>query len=680
MKIYLIILILLLNSICATGYKVHSLDFIGFEGIQDSISNATSVQPDDSTEKKTVSQPFILHKDFSAYNPDLNFIDAKIKQFKDYRFAGDLLNYLPFGFLTDLGWLGQPAEVKFYNLGFNNVTYLNNGINYNNRLTNSLDVNFLQTENLDFIGVSPLPRGFLFGNFNNPVSVILKSKESTVSKPYSKIRFYQAKNEEAYINGVFKTRIFRKLYGSFEFTNNAIDNGFKNTGFSSWMVTSALKYLILKYLNFTLRYNHVRSYTGLFGGVNYDSIKSTTGITNPEDVLYNRILAPVEFDTRYKKNTAHNFELETLLKLSQNSLTDFNLYYQYRSVKFRQNEKGKEKAVKTIFNDDNYNTYGLNFSHRQLFGKFSAYFFANYEKIKNNITDFIKDSSDFNKYSFLSYGAVLSADLLDGYFAPSVFVKQLHSDLTGKNYFGFGADANFNLGKHSTIYLGYSNYAKPLHVFATLLKDNATVNNFEVKYIFKTTDVKVSAGYFSYSYSKKISPLLISDDNSLKTVETIGYNINSHSSNSGVHLLLNYHTWKVLTELNANYYFGNDKPDSRFTLFSGLYYVDTLFQSNLHLKAGVNFKLFNISPDVIYDFEKSTSAPYYYSGNNLPGTPDVETKLSYQTDIFVAGEIQEAATVYFVLENVFDTKYYLIKYYPKQEMTFRFGFSWEFLN
>jgi outer membrane cobalamin receptor len=49
-------------------------------------------------------------------------------------------------------------------------------------------------------------------------------------------------------------------------------------------------------------------------------------------------------------------------------------------------------------------------------------------------------------------------------------------------------------------------------------------------------------------------------------------------------------------------------------------------------------------------------------------------------DFSLAGEIQKAAIVYFIWENLFDKKHYLTPYYPMPFRNIRFGVAWEFLN
>jgi len=676
-NILAILILLVIPSISFS--QIHDSTTVnGHKSINDSLRNNDLVNSD-SIQTKNVRKLIPLQKDYTIFNFNDNIISQHQQQFKDYRFVGDLLAYLPYGNLLDLGWLGQPSEMKFYGLGYNNITYLSNGTDFNNRLTNSLDLNLLQSGNLDFIGVPALPRGFLFGNLNNPVTVYFQDSRTITKKPVTKIRYYQAKNEEAYINGVFKTRVYRDLYGTFQFTNTAIDNGYKNSDYSAWKASARLTYLFSDKVNFIAKYNHIRSYTGLFGGVNLESIKSMPGLTNPGDVLYNRILAPVNYTTRYQKITRHNFELETLLKFFSNSLTEISIYHQYHSTKFRQNEKHTLPTVKSIINDDDYTAYGVRFNHNHNFDYLNLNVFSNYERVNNKIVSYSQQDSNFSTHDYFYYGAVLSTKLFDGNLVPSFFAKQLYLINTHDLLNGFGSDLTLTLSKSAKFYLGYSKYSKPYFMFASEISRVFTnVNTFEFKFLVDSKTFRGSIGYFKLDKKTSLETVCRPANDSTIRVATIDFGLRRQITSNGINMNFNYNIWKLLAELNANYYFNAEEA----TVFAGLYYVDTLFQKNLHLKAGVNYRMFNLNSGVLYDFEKNISAPCptLFQSSTLPIIVSSKNMLNQQFDIFIAGEIQEAATVYFVLENILDTKYYLVQYFPKQEITFRFGFSWEFLN
>jgi outer membrane cobalamin receptor len=95
---------------------------------------------------------------------------------------------------------------------------------------------------------------------------------------------------------------------------------------------------------------------------------------------------------------------------------------------------------------------------------------------------------------------------------------------------------------------------------------------------------------------------------------------------------------------------------------TGIYFKDYLFNDNLDLKAGFIFTYFG---DQNYN---SVSTQI----NKVPAVS--------RLDFSLAGEIQKAAIVYFIWENLFDKKYYLTPYYPMPFRNIRFGVAWEFLN
>jgi len=52
----------------------------------------------------------------------------------------------------------------------------------------------------------------------------------------------------------------------------------------------------------------------------------------------------------------------------------------------------------------------------------------------------------------------------------------------------------------------------------------------------------------------------------------------------------------------------------------------------------------------------------------------------YQIDFFLAGTIQEDATVYFVWENLVGENYFQVAYYPQRARGIRLGVTWKLFN
>ena len=130
------------------------------------------------------------------------------------------------------------------------------------------------------------------------------------------------------------------------------------------------------------------------------------------------------------------------------------------------------------------------------------------------------------------------------------------------------------------------------------------------------------------------------------------------------------------------YYFDEETQRNyklpEFTLSGGIFFIDTLFNSNLYLKTGLSIKSFGTRYYTYIDFEKyiTSSLPFNSTASYIHNRINPST----QIDFFLTGQIQKNATIYFVFENILNTKYYLVQYYPMYERGMRFGIAWEFFN
>jgi outer membrane receptor protein involved in Fe transport len=166
-------------------------------------------------------------------------------------------------------------------------------------------------------------------------------------------------------------------------------------------------------------------------------------------------------------------------------------------------------------------------------------------------------------------------------------------------------------------------------------------------------------------------------NNSVQYVNTVQRTL------EGLNLSLNFHFWKVLlagnTTLSTNY---NQAlvNNPNFTFDGGIYFIDTLFNSNLDLKAGFNFKYYSAQNYFSYDFEKYSSAQYIKQSSGGDFLPIQKTLNAFRIDFFLAGRIQTAAILYFTWENLLNSQYFLVPYYPALGRSIRIGISWEFLD
>ncbi|MBN2571365.1 MAG: TonB-dependent receptor plug domain-containing protein [Ignavibacteriales bacterium] len=597
----------------------------------------------------------------------------------DYRYLGDIFSYLPTGFLQDLGSLGQPSEIILYGLVNNNISFLADGTPINNRTQNSFDANNFSPEIIDSLEVLPLPRGFLYGSQNNPVSVHFVTKDEISPKPFSRIRFHQAPYEEGMIDAMLNMYPFRKVNFFFQVSNSSIEpkdrftktlDNISTADAGIWIINTKIKYFFSNKINFIISYNWLNSKVYLNGGV--------ISLDDLEQTPY-----PVFYDSRYQMNSQHNFNIKILTNFIKTLPSTINLYYHYNEIKFRQNELNNDNTISKIFDDNKYHLLGANIFQNINLKSLNGEIIIGHEFVDYN-TDLLNNDEKIST-SFASGRFCIS--LLKNVIIPSIYGKILYQD--EKLYKGIGADINLNISKKINLYVGYSIFDRPINIiekyFSFVSVEKQKFNVFEMGSKFNFGKLAGSVNFFVSKIENNSMPIINLPSDTL-LVTDIGFYNYVESIRSGININLNLRLWKFLISLNSTYNYAKDSerlyrtPD--ISAVGGLYWSDTLFNTNLKLKAGLNFKYIGNRDFQIYDFEKSISALHFF--NPSDGTINFLSltllKPKFQMDIFVAGQIKSNAVLYLIFENLLNTTNYIIPYYPKQERGLRFGFSWQFLN
>ena len=667
------------HNIIVPGNPLSSLDSVGISGNQ-SIDSLTT----DSTQIIKVDTLKPIYQKGLLGQAEHGTIFKKENFYRsDYRYTGDLVKYLPFGFVYDLGSLGQPNEASIYGFGFQNTSYLVDGISFTNRITNSLDLNNVQSENINQLEIIPLARGFIYGSANNPATVNFNMKDTVNTVPYSRIRFYQAPDEESYLDASFGAYLVDKLNFSFSLTSNAIDSRFDNSDYGGWKASTRIRYMFSNKINLIASYHYIKSEAKLNGGidaldknnVNYDNLQSE--VIYPTVNISSRI-----FPSRFQKYTQHNVLLKLLGKFIKEAPTNLTFYYLFNNTEFRQNERTGLANIPTIINDNQSKTIGLRLRQNISIKPIELEIISNYENIDFD-TGILKDNSPITSFSI---AGVAKTTLLDGQVVPSAFTKYLNYD--GKSYFGLGADLNYKFSNSTNLYAGVSRFERDPGLIARDLKNNSSqpskqsISNLEIGVKFNSQILNGTISFFNSGNDNNLFYAIGNNPDTLIVNEANQFFVEKTDQN-GLNLNLNLRFWKLLISLNSNYYL--DKEENKSNLpdyngFMGLYYIDTLFNTNLKLKAGANFYYYGGQSYFTYDLEKSVPIKYFNNGSSFNLIKNESSDPSFQLDLFLAGQFQDSAILYITYENILGKEYYLVPYYPKQGSGFRFGISWEFLN
>ena len=586
---------------------------------------------------------------YQPYSNQSYFIGKTDILRNDYRYTGDFFKVFPLSFERSYGFVGQPNDIYLYAEGSASTNYFIDGVPVLRDPYGSLDFNHIQSEDIDSIEIVPLPRGFLYGFSTNPVSVNFISKDIIPAKPYSRIKYYEGPFGEAFIDGIFSIYLFKDLYATVDITNRKVDSNYTNSNFSAWQVSTKLRYNLSRDINLIGSYYFSKSETGINGGVNVDTILETT--SNINSILFNGTLAPVYFGNNSLNSKQHNFGLKLLAKPLESAYTNLNFYYKFYQDEYFEN--GSVVSSKSTLKD---RVLGILLDQRISFGFTNIYLQSGYQSLKHNPTFISSDSTAVRlfpdnsplDYSSFFVSPILSFDLLDSMFTPSIYFK--YADILQKTSFygteshekfsGVGIDLSIFFNENYNFYFGYSQF------------DNAylageKINTLEFKLSYKDAKDKVSIGLFN----KK----------------------SSANNLWGADLNASYKVWKILLEGRLSQYFIEKSstgefiniPETKFT--TGIYFKDSLFNSNLDLKTGF--------------------VAYYIGKQNIRYLPvphrgilydDVNASLTI--DFTVSAEIQKLAIVYFTWENLFDKQYYTTPYYPMLGRNIRFGIAWEIFN
>lgn len=574
------------------------------------------------------------------------FITREVFLKNDYTYTGDIINPFQFSFLKDLALPGQPNESFVYGAGHNGISFLLDGIFYNDRQSNNLDLYLIQNEDIDRIEVVPSPRGFLYGPVNNPAAVNFITRDFFTTQPYSRIKYFQGPDGEAMVDGSFNAAFSRNFHFSFDVTNYKYDSTYLNTGFSIWLAKVKAKYFFSNKLFFSATYNFADKNTGLWGGVNRDSIVS--GGLMLEDLWYEPNLAPVNHPFRKKDDLLHFTSAKLVYLPGQLSRTELNAYHSFK----------ESKTENSSYNEYDNTTFGADIKQTLSFSPLVLSFSGDYERnILENWQRFYSQPYSIKSYNkgFLNLAAfsVIALMQLSRTLIPSVFYKVSNSKIksaeTEADYTssGYGADIAYSPLDNFSIYLGYSEFEK------SFLSDDKT-KNFEAAVVLNSENLFGDLRYFRRENTNLFTHPVV-----WPFVEEETVNI------SGLGFSAVLKLWYLQIETQTSAYFANDNelyhvPELSFT--GGLYFKGKLFENNLDLKSGFKFN----------HKGKITSVTDEYGILNIDPF--------YTIDFVLSGEINKSAIVYFTIENLLDKQYYITPYYPMPGISLRFGLAWEFLN
>jgi hypothetical protein len=488
------------------------------------------------------------------------------------------------------------------------------------------------------------------------------------------LKFYQASYDEGFVDVLFHTNISKKINFGIGVSNSAIDSRFNNSDYESWKIDGNISYLINEKTNITFNYFFTYDTLALFGGLDTNVIMNKDFST----VLYE---SKSNNSLRHKLNYNNSANVKILSTLIPNSKTDLTFYINSNSQEFRQNTDSLVSNLPTIKHDSYLQTFGIRFQNYYNNKNTTINLTALYETTTLD-ANYTANKKDENILSVAGKGNYLFSKL----FVPSIFGKI--SSFNGDILLGYGIDFSGTFNSFLSYYAGFSRFQKessilenyyPIGSFpfnATTPAQPSDNNTIEIGLKLKTDSFMGRLSYFNYSSKNSLIPHSVSSGNDTLLINEVSYFSKENINNSGINFSFSFNFWKFLFSNSLSYYLGSSinrgyaSPD--YTLAGKLYYFDNLFNNNLAVKAGINYRVIGGQSPFIYDsenlFQIQSQLTSMVAYSNIPP--------SFQLDLYMAGTIQERATIFVTFENLLDAEYYIAPYYFKQPLTLRFGVSW----
>ncbi|MBU2444222.1 MAG: putative porin, partial [Bacteroidetes bacterium] len=469
-------------------------------------------------------------------------------------------------------------------------------------------------------------------------------------------------------------------------TKHSQPGRFKNSERDLWAGKIKLTHFISNAFNWKFAYRYSKSLVRFNEGISLSKITLRPNETL-NDVLYDELRTPVVNEDAYHKWTKHNIDLEARGNFfnDEKSISSLKLYFSQAQREYRDGER--ELAGSKIHNDHWSKVWGTKFKQNYSvnFIELEAAMLLERKILESPFIPGKKLFTEFQSY-------FLSEFNLSNVVKPGFYLKYYNQERINASHFSFGGDISFTSIDNLHFYTGLS------QVYYIPAQDEIAYDIY--KNIFEIG--KRSSLYSRVSYTNNFGSLsadyYLHHDEIAKTNSNALYYSHSQELLNGINKsypqksiqmggsvsgLLKY--WKLNLQFNLSMNKITEENiltiyQPRITSNVGLFFKDKFFNESLDLNAGIRVSFFTsynglgFSPEKIYYVNVRTidSLDFNYSQLKIPS--------NYQLDLVASGRIKESAIVYLSIENITNRKFYLEPYYPINDIGFRFGLAWEFLD
>jgi len=595
-----------------------------------------------------------------------------------------LISYESNSFLIDPGLPSNFYELSLLQSNNRNNSFYINERQLNEPLTNIIDLRDLRFDEFSSIEIIFPTRSFLLSRNNNENSIVFREWERYSFIPFSKIRYIEAPYDNLFFDGLFNVNLSEKFNFEFGITKHNALGRFTNTEKDLWAGKLKLSYFLSNQLNFDFVYRYSKSLVRFNEGININNPFLSQGETI-ENILYDNQRAISINDDAYHKWTIHSIDLNGLLQIDKILRSHLNVYFVQSLREYRDNEQ-KADSIR-VFDNHWSKILGMSFKENVEFLFNRLEFKVNYERV------IIESPFVFSKVidDLFSFYGFYQIELFN-FLTPSIYAKMNKVEGIDKNLLSFGSDLTFNLSRGMNFIVGLSRFQK-IYSYDERFFYNFNLNDF-------VSNIFLASGKFNFSNSDfKFSTEVYYKKEKNPASQTGFYSIEQNNSilnfpledfrAYGVKSDLSFSFWKLKSRIGMSYndnqteFGGVNYHKSIYPRYQGqfeIFYRDLLFKSSLDLLAGFRVKVFSSFAGRSFSPSKLSFMDVRTYNDSLVNFSFVTIPANFTIDFVASGKVKEAAIVYISIENLLNRKFYLIPYYPANDIQFRFGINWEFYD
>lgn len=603
--------------------------------------------------KATLYQPHYLHGSWQISGTAFKTISKKDFLDINYSSISDILNRESMVYPLSLGMYGQNHSFSIFGGGIRDVSYAYSGRTIMDGDYGVYNPEMMPPEFIEKIELFCGSDAICFADNASGGFVNFQEIRYNSAVPYTRLWYEQGGGESISADGVFSQNIAPNLNLTLGFRSMSSDGFYKNENFSSWNGRFKLRYDLSKRQSISLTENYSYLFSGLNGGLK----ASTTD-------MFNAFYAEENYLTLDERNVIHDIT-GLYSKVSDDSTGLFTGTVYYSNIYRYKNcdEFDIEPALGANNYDAYYQRYGVNFRMDKKYKGFGYNFGTEFNYLSIAKSEYIEDFHNINAAEFLK----VSFNFSD---AVSLSLGERVSYVYNKLAVNFGTRFTIKTSGKSAIFADASfsqRVPTPAESF-DLNKENHYLGI--LSFTTKSDKFGLDINAFGRYIENPITSVAIEDTSNYVTNFTL-------SNSTAVKLvgLSSEISWELIPKLHLTlkpmviYNFNSDKKKENFPIFSGygeVYYQYSVVKSSAKL---------GISGTFVSGFNGQVYSPlqrlYYATDNN-------NRVIGNSINAFAILKLY-TANVRIEFQNLLDTKYYYVPYYPQIGRNIRLSVSLPFL-